>query len=107
MDSTNPYRPLDPGFALYARQPLQRSKLRAAMLGFFAGSALPVGLGVLGLVRQAQYRAANEASADPVYICGNGELAATLLIVFVGPICGVVGCLFGLATAAIRNAIYK
>jgi len=60
------------------------------MIGFLVGIAIPTGFGIRLLIHQMQYQARHPLADNEAY-CGMGMLAAWVLMLFVGPICGVVG----------------
>lgn len=63
---------------------------RILLIGFLFGVTIPAGIGIRLLVHEMQYQASHPLTENHAY-CGMGLLVAWVLMLFVGPICGVVG----------------
>lgn len=95
----NPYQP-----ALAAASATARNKpkpRRWAMFGFLFVCSVFVALGAFGLYTDAQY-AATLPPGTPR--CGNGELAAMLMIFPISPALGFVGAGVGYVAAIVYRA---
>ena len=76
----------------YALQHATRANGYWPLLGFLIFASVPVAFGFYGLRRESLYY----ASLPPgTAACGMGSLGAMVLIVFVGPIFGLVGAACG------------
>lgn len=101
MQEVNPYQSPDD----YAQRPIialqPRSRKRWAITGLIVGMAVPVAFGAYELHRAAAYH----ASLPPgTAACGMSALSATMTIVVIGPIFGLIGAVCGwIASAAIRG----
>lgn len=96
----NPYQPIDTSRVIVDRQPA--SLLRWAAWGFIFVCAPVAAFGAYGLYADAQYAAALPPN---VARCGNGAMAAMLMICPVSPVLGVVGSIIRLVSACVCNAL--
>ena len=92
MDTDNPYSSSES--APEPNSQLRSSKIKRFALGACIGFAPPGFLGGYGLYQFNAY----VASAPPGdFICGNGAIGPTLLIIFVAPLTALVGGVIALA----------
>ena len=93
MPYANPYEPV--AVAVAVDQTADRATgttqhSRWPMIGFVLFAAVPV---VMGIWRLCLESAAESALPPGTVRCGMGGLAGVLMIIFLGPLCGLVGAL--------------
>ena len=97
MKNQNPYEPSltcpTPERRIVPR--MKRSAWMWAGYGFLVGAVLPIGLGAYSIWVDAAYEAALPVAERSR--CGNGTLAAMMVIFFGPPIFGCIGALVGAA----------
>lgn len=83
-----------------------RSRWRSAAIGFAVGASLPVGFGMFGMYHESVYLASLPHDEN-TGACGMGMLTMFMMIFIVGPFCGTIGALFGMAVSSIGCGIAK
>jgi len=73
------------------------------LIGLLIGAAMPISIGIAWIVQEITYRASLPQIPNAGY-CGMGMLGALVLILFLGPACGVIGALIAAAASAICRA---
>ncbi|MCA9195446.1 MAG: hypothetical protein KDB03_26930 [Planctomycetales bacterium] len=93
MDTTNPY--VSPSDAARCSTPKpHKSVLKRLLIGFCSGASIPAALGAYGMYQFNVY----VASLPPgEFVCGNGALGPTMLIMFGAPLLGLIGALVAVA----------
>lgn len=64
--------------------------MRAFIVGFIAGAALPEAVGIYMMAHNVAYNASHPLGPNEAR-CGMPALGAFAMILFVGPLCGVIG----------------
>ena len=98
----NPYEATTEGVPAQEWSP--KSKMRWALVGFVIACAPIAGLGVFGLYAEVQYSATLPPDTRR---CGNGAMAAMLLIFPISQVFGCIGGFVGFISAVIFNASHS